>query len=73
MDPYCTLLWLRVLEHGTVDQVDRVLAVVTLQERKEGAESKSQQNGGVRCNFQAVTENIGPRVTKNTLKNIFFH
>jgi hypothetical protein len=58
-DPYCTLLWLQILEHEIVYDMERVLAVITSAERKAGAEGKKQQNGGARCHFLGIADSIG--------------
>jgi len=58
-DPYCSLLWLQVLEHEIVFDMEQVLGVVTYEEKKAGAEGKKQQNGGARCHFMGLVDSIG--------------
>ena len=58
-DVYCTFLWMRTLTHSPTHSIDRILAVITTVERQMGEESKSNQNGGMRCNFGDITQQLG--------------
>ena len=43
--------WVKALETSRIESIDMLLSVITQRERKLGAESKSNQNGGMRCMF----------------------
>merc|ERR1712063_64304 len=49
---------MRLLEHGTVVEIDNVLPVVSKEERDQGIKSKPQQNGGMRTYFEGIGQNL---------------
>lgn len=76
-DPQCVLLWLKVLEHGTISKIDNILPVITKQERDSGlAKGKPQQNGGLRCKFQGTSDDMEIKVKSRKYKrselNLYF-
>ena len=56
------MLWMRLLEHGTVVEIDNVLPVVSKEERDQGIKSKPQQNGGMRTYFEGIGQNLDIKV-----------
>lgn len=58
MDPYCNFLWMKALEQGKVKSIEKILSVITQQEKKLGEASKSNQNGGMRCRFDGILDEL---------------
>ena len=57
-DQYCLFLWMQSLENGNVKSIQNILSVITTKERKLGEKSKSNQNGGMKCVFDSLLNDL---------------